>query len=57
MVCSVIVGTGSYIPEHIINNKAFENNEFFEAEGSKLYKKNENIIRKFSEITNGPIDS
>lgn len=51
MVRSVIVGTGSYIPEHIVTNKSFENNQFYEADGSKLYKKTENVLKKFSEIT------
>lgn len=48
---SVIIGTGSYIPEQIVSNKVFENNQFYEADGSKLYKKNESIIARFSEIT------
>jgi 3-oxoacyl-[acyl-carrier-protein] synthase III len=51
MIRSVIIGTGCYIPGHVVANKAFENNQFYEASGSKMYKKNENIIRKFSEIT------
>lgn len=51
MLRSVIVGTGSYVPDHIIHNSSFANNQFYEADGSKLYKKNENIIKKFSEIT------
>jgi 3-oxoacyl-[acyl-carrier-protein] synthase III len=51
MVGSVIVGTGSYIPDHVVTNKAFENNQFYEADGSKLYKKNESVLKKFSEIT------
>lgn len=48
---SIIVGTGSYIPDQIVSNKVFEYNQFYEADGSKLYKKNESIIAKFSEIT------
>lgn len=51
MTHSVIVGTGSYIPGQIVTNKAFENHQFYEADGSKLYKKNESIIQKFSDIT------
>ena len=51
MVRSVIVGTGSYIPDHVVSNKVFENSQFYEADGSKLYKKREDVIRKFSEIT------
>lgn len=48
---SVITGTGSYIPDQIVNNKVFENNQFYEADGTKLYKRNESIIAKFAEIT------
>lgn len=51
MMRSVIIGTGSYIPEHAVSNKAFESGQFYESDGSKLYKKNETIISKFSEIT------
>ena len=51
MTRSVIIGTGCYIPEQIVANKAFESNQFYEADGSKFYKKNEDIIRKFSDIT------
>jgi len=51
MARSVIAGTGSYIPDQVVFNKVFENSQFFEADGSKVYKKHEDIIRKFSEIT------
>jgi len=51
MLRSVIIGTGSYIPDQIVSNKVFQNHQFYEADGSKLYKRNESIISKFSEIT------
>lgn len=51
MIRSVIVGTGSYFPDHIVTNKSFENNQFYEADGSKLYRKNATVLKKFSEIT------
>jgi len=51
MVQSIIIGTGSYIPDQIVSNKVFESNQFYETAGSKVYKKNESIIAKFSEIT------
>jgi 3-oxoacyl-[acyl-carrier-protein] synthase-3 len=51
MIRAVITGTGSYIPEIRITNKAFSNHEFFEKDGSKLYKSNESVIKKFAEIT------
>ncbi len=51
MLTSVITGTGSYIPEQVVSNTTFENHEFYEADGSKMYKSNESIISKFSDIT------
>lgn len=48
---AVIIGTGSYIPDQIITNSAFEKNQFYEADGTKLNRGNESIIAKFSEIT------
>jgi 3-oxoacyl-[acyl-carrier-protein] synthase-3 len=51
MMRSVIIGTGSYIPDHIVSNKVFEHNQFYEADGSKLYRKNQSVIAKFAEIT------
>lgn len=47
---TVISGTGSYIPENIISGNEFINSTFFE-NGSLLEKENEEIISKFSEIT------
>lgn len=51
MMRSIIIGTGSYIPDQIISNEVFCNHQFYEADGSKLYKRNESIISKFCEIT------
>ena len=51
MTRAVITGTGSYIPEVRITNKAFFNHAFFEKDGTKLYKSNESVIKKFAEIT------
>ncbi len=50
MVNTIITGTGSYIPEHIISGDEFLNSTFFE-NGTKLEKENAEIIHKFSEIT------
>ncbi|MBY0245212.1 MAG: ketoacyl-ACP synthase III [Sphingobacteriaceae bacterium] len=47
---STIIGTGSYIPENIINGDSFLNNQFFD-NGVELDKSNKEIIEKFSEIT------
>ncbi|MCZ4224072.1 3-oxoacyl-ACP synthase III family protein [Pedobacter rhodius] len=47
---TVIIGTGSYIPENIISGNEFLNSTFFE-NGSRLEKENSEIIHKFSEIT------
>lgn len=48
---SVIIGTGSYIPEITIPNASFKDHEFFEKGGAKLYKGNAGVIEKFKEIT------
>jgi len=48
---SVIIGSGSYLPEKIIKNEDFLENEFFDAKGNKIPKENKEIIKKFEEIT------
>lgn len=48
---SVILGTGSYIPKRRIRNEDFLKNEFYDSNGKKLEKSNEEIISKFLEIT------
>ena len=51
MIQSRIIATGCSIPETIVQNRAFENNQFFESDGSKMYRSSKNIIQKFREIT------
>ncbi len=46
-----ITGTGSYIPEILVPNKAFENHEFLNSDGSSLVQSNTVIIEKFKAIT------
>ncbi|WP_374164447.1 3-oxoacyl-ACP synthase III family protein [Arcticibacter sp. MXS-1] len=48
---SVIVATGSYIPETVINNEYFLNHSFYDKDGVAIPKANSEIIRKFKEIT------
>jgi 3-oxoacyl-[acyl-carrier-protein] synthase III len=48
---SVITGTGSYIPSIEIPNEKFLNHEFFDSNGVKIDKANEEIIRKLEDIT------
>lgn len=50
-VYSVITGTGSYIPAQKIRNDHFLDNEFYDSDGKKLAKENQEIIDKFLEIT------
>jgi len=47
---TVITGTGSYIPDKVINGDYFQNATFFE-NGAPIEKDNAEIIRKFSQIT------
>jgi 3-oxoacyl-[acyl-carrier-protein] synthase III len=50
-IYSVITGTGNYIPANPVRNEKFLINEFWDADGKKLEKENQEIIDKFSEIT------
>jgi len=50
-IYSVITGTGSYIPSRPIKNEDFLANEFYDIDGKKLEKTNQEIIDKFLEIT------
>ncbi len=49
---SIIVGTGSYIPEKKISNEYFYTHEFYTPEGEKFHKTTKETIAKFEEITN-----
>ena len=50
---TVIVGTGSYIPPTVIPNSYFLDAEFYDPATKKRFETpNEEIIRKFNEITN-----
>jgi 3-oxoacyl-[acyl-carrier-protein] synthase-3 len=48
---SVIIGTGSCIPEMRVTNEAFSEAEFFERTGVRLNKCNKDIIDRFQAIT------
>ncbi len=48
---SVITGSGRYIPDRIIKNEQFLDNEFFDNAGEKITKSNDDIIDKFKQIT------
>jgi 3-oxoacyl-[acyl-carrier-protein] synthase III len=50
-IYTVIIGSGSYLPEIIVKNEDFLNNEFLDSSGNRLPKKNEDIIQKFQDIT------
>ncbi len=46
-----ITGTGSYIPETVVENKDFEKHEFLNSDGSTFKHDNPVIIQKFKAIT------
>lgn len=48
---SVFTGTGSYVPARQIKNEFFHTYEFYDSTGEKLSTPNEEITRKFEEIT------
>lgn len=48
---TIIIGSGSHIPERIITREHFLNSEFYSDEGELLTKPNAEVIQKFVEIT------
>lgn len=50
-IYSIIAGTGSYIPSLKVKNESFLSSTFFESDGNKIEKQNQDIIDKFLEIT------
>ena len=51
MPSSVIIGSGSCIPERVINGTHFINSTFYTDAGDLIDKPNEEVIRKFIDIT------
>ena len=50
---TTIIGSGSYIPEVLVKNSDFLNDDFYEPKtNAKIDKDNAEIIEKFNEITN-----
>ena len=50
-LCTIISGTGSYIPDRVVPNSDFLSNAFLERDGTPFDKSNEETIQKFREIT------
>ena len=50
-IYSIITGSGSYIPPKIVENKKFHDHVFYNTAGELIPKTNEEIVRKFQEIT------
>jgi len=48
---SVITATGSYIPPRAVPNEHFLDNDFFDADGKRFERSNEEIVQKLNEIT------
>jgi 3-oxoacyl-[acyl-carrier-protein] synthase-3 len=48
---SIITGTGSYIPTVKVPNREFLENDFYEADGTKIAKPTADIVNKLQEIT------
>lgn len=48
---SVIIATGSYLPENRVNNENFLEHVFLEKDGTRIPGTNQRIIDKFNEIT------
>lgn len=50
-IYSVIIGTGCHLPSKTVTNEDFLDHEFFDPDGKKFDKTNEQIIQKFEQIT------
>jgi len=50
-IYSIITGTGKYIPTRVVKNEDFLDKEFYDGNGSKIDKPNQEIIEKFQAIT------
>ena len=48
---TIIVGTGSYIPEQVVPNSAFLEHEFYDPSGKRIDRATPEIIDKFQAIT------
>ncbi len=48
---TIIIGSGSYIPNRVIGRDYFMNSEFYTEDGVKIEKPVEETIAKFVEIT------
>lgn len=48
---TVIIGSGCYLPENIIDGSHFADSVFYDDNFVKIEKDNEEVIRKFTEIT------
>src|SRR5688572_3976483 len=48
---SVIISTGSYVPEIKVSNDDFLSHIFFEKDGSPILKSTASIVEKFKDIT------
>lgn len=51
MINSIIIGSGHYEPENTLTNEYFLDFEFYDDNGEKIEKSNEETIQKFEEIT------
>ena len=48
---TIIIGSGSYIPERVIDGNYFLDAVFYDENGKIIDKPNEEIVKKFVEIT------
>ncbi len=48
---SVITGTGSFIPTHVVKNREFLHNEFYTQHHDHIKKPTDQVLAKFREIT------
>lgn len=51
MINAVITGSGHFMPSEVVKNAHFLHHEFYDEQGVRIDKSNEEIIQKFQEIT------
>ena len=50
-MCSVIIATGRYRPQRVVRNADFMDSSFYDIDGKRIDKSNEEIIQRFEDIT------
>ena len=47
---TVIAGSGCYLPPRVVKNDHFLSTEFYDTDGKRIERTNEDIVEKFREL-------